>query len=203
MNDKIIYMCGRFTLKTLPDQIEARFGAKFNERDKYKQNLNISPTQTVPVIPDYRPDEIIWMRWGIVPGWWKGSKTGLINIRSESLRTKKVFNKMFAEQRCIIPADGFYEWSDEVGQKIPYLFSRSDAEIFSFAGLWFKNESGLSVAIITCEPNNLVKKVHDRMPCILKQQDEKEWLNQRIAKNNLEDFLKPITAENWKVEKMK
>ncbi|MBU2566388.1 SOS response-associated peptidase [Patescibacteria group bacterium] len=184
-------MCGRFTLKALPDELERRFGIRI-ALGSYKLKNNIAPSEMIPVIPTGDPSEFVWMRWGIRPGWWSGSKVGIINVRSESLRTKQVFNRMFNEQRCIIPADGFYEWRNEGGKKVPYLITKNQ-QLFAFAGVWERDREGLSVAIITCEPNMPVRKIHYRMPCILDTISESTWLNEGTTQEGLLNLLKPMS----------
>ncbi|MDF1497578.1 MAG: SOS response-associated peptidase [Patescibacteria group bacterium] len=185
-------MCGRFTLKVLPKELEKRYDVRF-KFSEYHPSYNIAPSKMIPIIPNDNPDEIIWMRWGMTPVWWRQKGRGLINIRRESLATKPVFKKLFTTQRCLIPADGFYEWKKIGNKKQPYYFKMKDGAVFSFAGIWDSEVDGTAGSIITCEPNGLVSKIHDRMPCILKQEDEDEWLNCADEKLLLK-MLKPLPA---------
>jgi len=183
-------MCGRFTLKTLPKELEKRYDVRFKV-GKYKPSYNIAPSKAIPVLPNDKPDEIIWMRWGMTPSWWRQKGRSLINVRQESLTTKHVFKKL-VNQRCLIPANGFYEWKKIGSKKVPYYFMLKDDDVFSFAGLWDKEENGKSSAILTCEPNSIVAKIHDRMPCILKKEDEEKWLSEELDEVTLSKLLKPF-----------
>jgi len=187
-------MCGRFTLTALPKELEERYDVRFKFGD-YKPNYNISPSRMIPIIPNDHPDEIVWMRWGMTPIWWRQKGRGLINIRRESLATKPIFKKIFTSQRCLIPSDGFYEWKKIGSKKQPYYFKMKDGGIFSFAGLWDVENDGLSSTIITCEPNSLISKIHDRMPCILKKEDEERWLSGDDP-HDLLKILKPLSASD-------
>jgi putative SOS response-associated peptidase YedK len=188
-------MCGRFTLKVLPKELEMRYDVRFKS-GKYKPSYNIAPSRVIPTIPNDKPDEIIWMRWGMVPTWWKQKGRGLINIRQESFATKPVFKRLKL-QRCLIPADGFYEWKKVGSKKLPFYFKMKDDGIFSFAGLWDREEKEKSSAIITCEPNSMVSKIHDRMPCILRKEDEEEWL--RGDEKSVIKLLKSFPANKMAV----
>jgi putative SOS response-associated peptidase YedK len=186
-------MCGRFTLKVLPKELEKRYGVSI-KAGKYLPSYNISPSKAIPIVPNDKPDEIIWMKWGMEPSWWRQKGRSLINIRKESLLSKQVFKKNFKTQRCLIPADGFYEWKKIGSKKQPYYFKLKDDGVFSFAGLWDEEKSGLACAIVTCEPNTLVAKVHNRMPCILTKEDEYKWLNEEVEENDLMKLLKTFSA---------
>lgn len=181
-------------MRALPEDLEKRFQVKMKRKSAYAPHFNIAPGQEIPVITEEKPDEIIWMRWGMMPKWWKQKSRGLINIRSESAFTKPVFKKMALTQRCIIPADGFYEWKAHGKIKVPYYFSLKNDGLFAFAGLFSEDQNGLSLAILTTEPNSLVNKIHNRMPCMLKKQDERLWLNRapsRVLRPN-----RPTSSDN-------
>ncbi len=171
-------MCGRYTLtSTDPARIRARFGldesAKLDEQPRY----NIAPTDPVLAIRRSADGEreAGRLRWGLVPGRWAERRSGppLINARAETLRTQPAFAESFRERRCLIPADGFYEWRHDERGKTPVWVHRPDGDLFAFAGIWAALPQGddpgalHSCAIVTCEPNRLIRPIHDRMPVVL------------------------------------
>ena len=188
-------MCGRFTLFAPYYEIIDRFDIEsaFAEND-YIPSYNIAPSQqVVAIINDGRKNRLGHLRWGLIPPWSKDEKIGykMINARAETVAEKPSFRKAFQKQRCIIPADSFYEWQKEDGKKIPMRIKLKTDELFAIAGLWesWKSPEGKVIhtcTAITTEPNNLMKPIHDRMPVILKREDEAAWLDPR---NNDIDFL--------------
>lgn len=179
-------MCGRFTL-TQPARIAAQFGLDNfapTEPEFYTPRFNVSPTERIVVIPTSDMQrEARRMRWGLIPRWAKDASIGarLINARSESVDTKPAFREAFRRRRCLIPADGFYEWLQTPRGKQPYRIMLSGGELFAFAGLWegwrdAQGETVDSCCIITCEPNELAAKFHNRMPVIIAAQDYETWL---------------------------
>ena len=199
-------MCGRFTLSTTdPARIRSRFGleesAELNEEPRY----NIAPTD--PVLAIRRTDvgrrEPGRLRWGLVPGRWAEKRSGppLINARAESLQRQAAFAESFRERRCLIPADGFYEWRQDERGKTPVWVSRADGDLFAFAGIWAtlpaRDRSGElhSCAIVTCEPNDLIRPIHDRMPVVLAPQFESRWLDADLAEEELLSLLIPTPDE--------
>jgi putative SOS response-associated peptidase YedK len=199
-------MCGRYTL-TDPDpaRIRARFrldeSAKLEEEPRY----NIAPTD--PVLAIRRDDSggrvPGRLRWGLTPGRWAERRSGppLINARAETLQRQPAFAESFRERRCLIPADGFYEWRNDERGKTPIWVSRPDGDLFAFAGLWAaipaRDGSGdlHSCAIITCEPNELIRPIHDRMPVILSPTHEARWLEPDLAEADLLSLLGPAPEE--------
>lgn len=188
-------MCGRFTLFAPYYEIIDRFDIEsaFAESD-YIPSYNIAPSQqVVAIINDGRKNRLGHLRWGLIPPWAKDEKIGykMINARAETVAEKPSFRKAFQKQRCIIPADSFYEWQKEDGKKIPMRIKLKTDELFAIAGLWesWKSPDGKTIhtcTAITTEPNNLMKPIHDRMPVILKKENEAAWLDPR---NNDIDFL--------------
>jgi putative SOS response-associated peptidase YedK len=167
-------MCGRFTLRT-PARDMVEIFELLREPD-LTPRFNIAPTQQVLVVrPDNKAREWTSMRWGLVPSWARESKSGppMINARAETIATKPAFRTAFKKRRCLIPADGFYEWQKTGGKtKVPHYIRLADDRPFAFAGLWesrrVEDDSRLeSCTIITCEPNTLMAELHDRMPVIL------------------------------------
>ena len=188
-------MCGRFTLFAPYYEIIDRFDIEsaFAEND-YIPSYNIAPSQqVVAIINDGRKNRLGHLRWGLIPPWAKDEKIGykMINARAETVAEKPSFRKAFQKQRCIIPADSFYEWKKEDGKKIPMRIKLKTDELFAIAGLWesWKSPEGKVIhtcTAITTKPNDLMKPIHDRMPVILKREDEAAWLDPR--KNDV-DFL--------------
>ncbi len=193
-------MCGRYTL-TNPDP--ARFRARFDILESVEADdpprFNIAPTDPVLAVRRFGDRrELGRLRWGLVPGRW-AEKTGtrpLINARAETLLRQPAFSEAFRRQRCLIPADGFYEWlSDERGKR-PVWFSRLDEGLFAFAGLWSslrraEGEVLHSCAIVTCPPNELMRPIHDRMPVVLEPKAEADWLDPESEPSDLLDLLLP------------
>lgn len=196
-------MCGRFTITLEPAffQQELDLGKIPSE---WIPRYNTAPTQEVPVVRDSNARDVDMLRWGLIPFWAKDESIGykLINARSETLAEKPSFRSAFAKRRCLILADGFYEWqkaASKGGQKVPFRFMLKDKKPFTFAGLWEswqspdKNEI-ISCTIITCEANEVVGKIHDRMPVILDKDNCWKWLEDSPEKD-LTALLKPYPHE--------
>lgn len=190
-------MCGRFSL-TDPYSIYARF--HLANRIDLAPRYNVTPTQVMPVFD--QPKHVELVRWGLIPFWAKDPNVGysMINARAEGIAEKPSYRKPFRFQRCIIPADGFFEWKQTKDGKVPYYFKLKRGGLFGFAGLYdlWKDPHGHEVnsyTIITTTPNELVGNVHDRMPVILRRDDEDDWLNPDIVEpERLEHFLHPYPA---------
>ncbi len=199
---QIFIMCGRFQLSVSGSQITERFNVEvFNER--FTPRYNCAPSQNLPVITNNQPETIQFYRWGLIPFWAKDAKIGirLINARAESVMEKPSFKIAFIRMRCLIPANGFYEW-EKGKKKIAHRFYLPNDELFAMAGLWdqWKDADGKTVrsfTIITTKPNSLVKTVHDRMPVILPKNYEKIWLEENNP-NVLKALLKPFPSEEMK-----
>lgn len=165
---------------------------------EFTPNINISPGQMVPVVISASSREVFLFRWGLIPGWAKDPKIGykMFNARAETIADKPSFRVSFQKRRCLILADGFYEWKKEGNKKVPYLFSLGSRKPFTFAGLWdsWKNVDGQEIrscTIITTSPNALVNQYHDRMPVILEESVRWHWLEGGDP-NELKSYLKPI-----------
>jgi putative SOS response-associated peptidase YedK len=161
-------MCGRFVQTSSPKKLSERMrlpeGSLFD-----RPRFNVAPTQPIAVI---RPGELVALRWGLVPSWSKDGK-GFINARAETAAEKPTFRSAFKKRRCLIPADGFYEWQKtEGGKKQPFFIRMRDEEPFAFAGLW----EGETCAILTTAANDLMRPIHDRMPVIFAADDYERWL---------------------------
>ena len=179
-------MCGRFTLAPASGQL---FGPRFGlaEDVDVGQRWNVAPSTSIPVIT--RRDggnHADWMHWGLVPRWADSPAVGtkMINARVETLPEKRSFSPLLESHRCLVPADGFYEWQQRPGKpKQPWYFHLPSGGVYSFAGLWTTWDPGggveplESVTIITTAPNGLVAPVHKRMPAILPAEAEEAWLD--------------------------
>jgi len=199
-------MCGRYTL-TDPDpaRIRGRFGLDESAEVEEEARYNIAPTD--PVLAIRRTDSggrvPGRLRWGLVPGRWAERRSGppLINARAETVQRQAAFAESFRERRCLIPADGFYEWRDGEQGKTPVWVSRPDGDLFAFAGVWAalpaREGSGElhSCAIVTCEPNGLIRPIHDRMPVVLSPSHEARWLEPDAAELDLLSLLVPAPDE--------
>jgi putative SOS response-associated peptidase YedK len=194
-------MCGRFTLTADPaDLQEAFFWVNFGNAD-ISPRYNIAPTQGVAVVPNNGLNKLDFFTWGLVPFWAKDPSIGsrMINARSETLAEKPSFRNAYKRRRCLILADGFYEWARVPGQnsKIPTLIHMKDGKPFAFAGLWedWQSPNGsqiLSTTIITTKPNRLVEPIHNRMPVILPEDAYHEWLaTGEVSPAKLDQLLRP------------
>jgi putative SOS response-associated peptidase YedK len=188
-------MCGRFGISFERELIEQRFGAKF-EADFYRPRYNAAPSQSLPVILNQELKTIKFVAWGLRPAWMTKvpKKEGIINVRAETLRERATFRKDLAERRCLVLADGFYEWKKAGKQKIPYRIALKTGEPFAFAGIWEENTDDdgqplKTFAIITTGSNPLVGMVHDRMPVILRQETERQWIEDDITQEKLLKLL--------------
>lgn len=177
-------MCGRFTLTSSGQRLRDRFGLSAAP-DAPAPRYNIAPTQPVLVIPNRTQRLLRPARWGLVPHWAKDLSAGnrMINARAETLAARPAFRDALERRRCLIPADGFYEWKrDGARQRAPFYIHGRDGEPLAFAGLWdlWRPPQGDAVAsctIITTAPNALLAELHDRMPVILAPQAYDAWLN--------------------------
>jgi len=199
-------MCGRFTLTTNLGAIAARFGvARFLE--EVGPRYNIAPTQPVIVVNDDGSRHLTEMRWGLIPSWAKEPTIGnrMINARAETVATKPAFRAALRKRRCLIPADGFYEWQQVGRRKQPVYITLKTREPFSFAGLWEtwtspEGEEVRTCTIITTEANDVLKPIHDRMPVILTREAEGVWLDPAIQDpERLLPLLTPYPSEGMEL----
>jgi len=194
-------MCGRYTL-TDPDPRLLRFRFGLTEKAKIEQapRYNVAPTDPVLAIrlnTDGQREPGV-LRWGLIPDFADPDDFGrlLINARAETVAEAQAFGAAFRTHRCLIVADGFYEWRAEETGKKPVWITRASKEPFAFAGLWAeaRRKDGSSVhscTIVTCEPGHVVAPIHDRMPVILEQADEAAWLDPETAEEQLQALLAP------------
>ncbi|MEN2282722.1 SOS response-associated peptidase [Algoriphagus sp. SE2] len=195
-------MCGRYSLSKSKIELEERFQAEM--LSDFKPRYNIAPTQLVPVITSASPKGFSFFYWGITPDFGKNKPVALklINAKSETIDQKISFKSSFQRRRCIIPADGFYEWK-KLGKKtkIPYRFTLRDNELFSMAGIWEEYESVSgetqhTFLILTTTPNEVVSEIHDRMPVIFTKEAEKIWLDNYTSDEDLKKILKPLSSDS-------
>src|ERR1700758_862691 len=195
-------MCGRYRLSRRKQIIEQHFDTVSGEED-WTPRYDIAPTQPVPVIRQHpkEPRRVFsLMQWGLIPSWAKdmSGSAGMINARSETAATKPAFRDSMKFRRCLVPADGFYEWKRTGTAKQPFCFAVNEGELFAFAGLWdrWRDPSGQwikSCSILTTTPNAVTSIVHDRMPVILQKDDYDLWLDPRMTDvEAISDLLKPF-----------
>jgi putative SOS response-associated peptidase YedK len=193
-------MCGRYSLICI-DDLGNRFRV-FDPMMGARSRFNVSPGNEMPVIVRRDRNRIVPMRWGLVPSWTQdtGAAPRPVNARAESLLDKPLFRSLLKTGRCLVPASGFYEWKKEEKQKVPFYFTLPKSPLFAFAGLcdaWKGPDGALlsTYTIITCEPNTLVKEVHNRMPVILSRENEERWLSRDPpAPQDLPSILAPYPA---------
>lgn len=198
-------MCGRYTLTTSLEQLQLRFS--FSDGDlELPPRYNVAPTQTVLTVvgAEEGRNRGEMMRWGLVPSWAKDISVGnrMINARAETLGEKSSFRRPLQKRRCLVLADGFYEWQGTGKSKTPVYVALKSKEPFGMAGLWeaWKMPSGdwlHSCTIITTTPNSLLEPIHNRMPTILTPERESDWLDQEIDDTAfLINLLQPYPAES-------
>jgi len=198
-------MCGRYRLSKRKKLVEEFFDVprNENEEDDWIPRYNIAPTQPVPVIrqnPREPRRELSLIRWGLIPSWSKNSSRAakMINARSETAHSQPAFRDALKFRRCLIPADGFYEWQKRGTVKQPFCFEVNGGEMFAFAGLWerWKNPAGQWIktcSILTTTPNAVTSPIHDRMPVILERDHYDLWLDPGMKDTKVvSDFLRPF-----------
>jgi len=199
-------MCGRSSLTVLQKDLEKRFNASFYSDDLLQYNplpnYNVAPTHMHPVITNIDPDHIQYFRWGLIPFWAKDMKVGykMINARIETILEKAAFKTAFKKSRCLVPFDGFYEWKKTADGKQPYRIITTNTDVFSVAGLWAEwtspeGQTIQSFTLLTQEPNELMKPIHNRMPVILTPEQEAIWLDESLPPDALRDMIQPYPDE--------
>jgi putative SOS response-associated peptidase YedK len=195
-------MCGRFTRSQSIPAIAAEFGVEQVSFD-LSPSYNIAPTQRVAVIISEGVKQLVPVQWGLVPSWAKDVSIGskMINARAETITEKASYRNAFKKRRCLVVADGFYEWQKLAGTKRPVYIRLKSGKPFGFAGLyefWKSPEGGelTTCTIITTEPNELMKPIHERMPVIIPREDQDVWLDPKSEdRTHLLDLLKPYPAD--------
>jgi putative SOS response-associated peptidase YedK len=190
-------MCGRYSLFTPPSELESRFDATFDF--DFEPRYNAAPSQQLPVITDEASESFQRLEWGLLPEWADESDEGHINARAETVDEKPAFAEAYESRRCLVPADGFYEWADRGDGKRPYRVAYEDDRPFAMAGLWERwtpetKQTGLDAfgsdgtdhgeadpietfTVLTTEPNSVVEPLHHRMAVILDAEQERAWLD--------------------------
>jgi putative SOS response-associated peptidase YedK len=204
-------MCGRFRLARKKEILEEEFDAEWVAEDdgaEWVPRFNVAPGQEIAVVrQDAARRQLSQMRWGLIPSWTNDPSLGhklsykMINARSETAAAMPAFREPLRLRRCLIPADGFYEWKRAGKEKLPFCFTLADGSLFALAGVWdrWKNSQGRwieSCSILTTTPNELARDLHDRMPVILARDRYELWLDpgfRNVAE--LQPLLKPYPAE--------
>jgi putative SOS response-associated peptidase YedK len=196
-------MCGRYALILSASRLAEVFTT--DPADDVGPRYNIAPTQRAPIVRhgDTGDREIVHARWGLIPSWAKDPKIGarMINARSETVAEKPAFRSAVQRRRCLVPASGFFEWRKEPDGKQPYYIHAEVDSVFAFAGLWeswAESEGKIleTYTILTTQPNDLVARIHNRMPVILPPEDHAEWLSPgRIPAERLGQMLRPHPVE--------
>jgi putative SOS response-associated peptidase YedK len=203
---------GRYTLFTPRLDLEARFDARFD--CGVDPRYNCAPGQRLPVLTSDDPDRFSFKRWGLIPPWADDRSTSFINARAETVRDKRSFAQAFESRRCLVPADGFYEWADRDGDTRPYRVAYEDDRPFAMAGIWerwtpssrqtaldeFDGEPAEtepidSFAVLTTEPNEVVADLHHRMAVVLPPASENAWLHG--DPDEAFGLLDPVPADGW------
>ncbi|WP_031409921.1 SOS response-associated peptidase [Geobacillus vulcani] len=197
-------MCGRFTLTADLETLRALF--RFRYQGSLAPRFNIAPGQDVLTVVAEGEERVgKMMRWGLVPFWAKDDRIGakMINARAETVDEKASFRHAFKRRRCLILADGFYEWRKEGAKKVPYRFTLATDAPFAFAGLWERWEGASgpleTCTIITTRANELIAPIHDRMPVILPSERHDDWLDPSLDDSEyLKMFLQPYPSERMR-----
>lgn len=199
-------MCGRYAIYITKEEIETYFDVESDKEDLFNPNYNVAPGSFNPVVIEPKPSlyGVELLRWGLVPKWTDDPNIGykMINARSETLTEKPSFKNSFKRRRCLIPANGFYEWQKIGGIKFPYYIQPLETDLFAFAGLYEKwndkttGEPLWTYTIITTTANDHLQPLHERMPVILEKPHFNEWLNPLNSDTDkLQRLLKPYPSE--------
>jgi putative SOS response-associated peptidase YedK len=204
----LITMCGRFTLTLDPSQLQDLFGLTGTPPPAWAPRYNIAPTQPVAaiILNENSQRELTHFQWGLIPSWSKDPAMGsrMINARAETIREKPAFRAALKRRRCLIPANGFYEWQKSGKGKTPMYITLKDGSPFAIAGLWEQWRSPQedvirSCTLITTTPNSFMEKIHDRMPAILNPKDYDRWLAPgELPEMDLRHLLSPYPASEMK-----
>lgn len=200
-------MCGRYTDTKRDKQFLVRMGIEQAEID-FVPRYNLAPTQTASVVAwggergasgeknEGRP-ELRRARWGLIPFWAKDEKIGnsLVNARAEGIATKPAFRNSFKKRRCVVLADGFFEWQKVAGGKQPMYIHMKEGRTFVFGGLWDRWNDLETFTIVTVDANELCSKVHDRMPLILREEAIARWLDPKTPLEEVSGLMRPYAAE--------
>jgi putative SOS response-associated peptidase YedK len=189
-------VCGRFTLASSTDGLVEAFDVPVPTFE-WTAHYNIAPSQQAPVVAeDSRGRRMGLLTWGLAPGWMDEPGPGFINARSESVHSKPAFRDAFVRRRCLVPADGFYEWRKEGGKKVPHWLHPAAGGVLAFAGLWDSwsrpgAEPRHTFTILTTDANAEVRAVHDRMPVVVAPEARQAWLSHDTDLAALRALLRP------------
>lgn len=201
-------MCGRFLLM-VPGGIVAR-QFDLEEVPSLSPRYNIAPSQEIAAVrldPESQDRQFCILKWGLIPFWAKDARIGYrtINARSETVAKSPAFRAAYRHRRCLIPADGFYEWKELKKGKLPYLVRMANEKPFAFAGLWehWEDPEGTVIesgTILTTVPNDLLRPLHDRMPVILPEENYQLWLDTSMKETRrIQDLLRPYPSEEMEI----
>ena len=200
-------ICGRYVLKSAPRAIRAQFDivdehwGETSRREEWRPRFNLAPSQVAPVVRLIEGKRHIdLLRWGLIPSWAEDPSISmkLINARSETAATKPAFRAAFRSHRCIVPADGFYEWQHLASGKQPFYIHRKDGQLLAMAGLWEHwtppgtQDSVQTFTILTTEANDWMRQIHDRMPLALEGDEVGTWLNPETKTEDLQRLMRPL-----------
>ena len=196
-------MCGRYVLKSSPQRLREVFGIEGPDTahsETWRPRYNLAPQQDAPVVRCLEGQRRLdLLRWGLMPAWAKDPALGnrLINARSETVADKPAFRAAFKSRRCIVPADGFYEWQQQPTGKQPFYIHRQDGELLAMAGLWEQwmppgaNEPLLTFTILTTAANAWMRRLHERMPVVLQGEQVRWWLDPTLRPVDLQALMRP------------
>jgi len=204
-------MCFNASIVKERDYLEKRFGARFEEPERYRPLYQAAArsSPSLPIITGDKPGAIQLVQWGLIPRWARDEKQALeirkatYNARAETLREKPSFRQSARDRRCLVLVDGFYEWHEADGRKFPHYIHRSDREAFALAGLWdgwtdpATRQESRTFTIITTPANKLLAEIHNtkkRMPAILPREDEKAWLASDLTREGMASLLRPCAG---------
>lgn len=195
-------MCGRYTLRASPEVLSLAF--HITAAPELRPRYNIAPTQEVAVVAGDAPHQLQWMRWGLVPAWAKDVAIGnrMINARGETLAEKPAFRSALKRRRCLVLADGFFEWRADGKRKTPIFIHKASDAPFALAGLWetWRTPEGAdlrSCTLITTAANALMQQYHDRMPVLLPEGAWQEWLSpEPLSAGTLDSLLTPYASDD-------
>lgn len=193
-------MCGRFVLSVDAVTLQQEFN--LTQVPEMQARYNIAPSQPVPVITNQQPDSLTHVTWGLVPSWVDdpNSTYTMINARSETAAEKPSYRGPFRHKRCLIPSNGFYEWTKDGGSKQPHFIYLKETEVFSFAGLWdiWQGSDGSEIwscTILTTDAAESIEHLHHRMPVILDSEARHIWLNNETPPDALQSLLTPFDPD--------
>jgi putative SOS response-associated peptidase YedK len=205
---KLAAMCGRFSIISSYGEMIERFQAKPPKGGLFENRYNIAPGQKVLVVPNRQPRIFDYYHWGLLPSWAKEPKKikRMINARAETIFEKPFFAGSIRSKRCLVPADGFYEWKREGQQKTPFRIQLKGNKLFAFAGIydvWQGREEEIKTfSLITTAANSLVANVHHRMPVILRSQQEAVWLDPNTDEDEIKKMLVPFADEKMEMHQI-